>query len=66
MLQHALSKTAVLDQGEFFLVNSLGEHGPFNTYSEAVNAAESPTFSAPRFDRRKGYFVVDRREQESA
>lgn len=66
MLQHALSKSAVLGEGEFFLVNSLGEHGPFNTYSEAVNAAESAALSARRFDRRKGYFVVDRREQESA
>lgn len=66
MLQQAPKSPGVLGEGSYFLVNSMGEHGPFNTYNEAVNAAESPAMEARRFDRRRGYFVVDRSEQEAA
>ncbi len=66
MLQQAPRSHVTAGEGTYFLVNSMGEHGPFNTYKEAINAAESPAIETRRFDHRRGYFVVDRSEQEAA
>ncbi|MEQ3744998.1 MAG: hypothetical protein ABNH53_02025 [Henriciella sp.] len=52
--------------GRFFLITSTHEHGPFATYSDAVNAAEHPSAPLHGLDPRRGYCVVDHQEQEDA
>lgn len=54
------------EAGRFYLITSTTEHGPFPTYSDAVNAAEHPSAPLHGLDPRRGYCVVDRREQEDA
>lgn len=52
--------------GRFYLITSTREHGPFETYRAAVNAAEHPSAPLHGLDPRRGYCVVDRREEEDA
>ncbi len=54
------------ETGCFYLVTSNGEHGPYGSYGDAVNAAEDPRAPLHGLDPRRGYCVVDRREQEDA
>ncbi|MFN3214455.1 MAG: hypothetical protein ACE37M_15225 [Henriciella sp.] len=50
--------------GSFYLVTESGEHGPYETYDDAVDAAERPPANMIGFNPRKGYYVVDRSEPE--
>ncbi|MEL6859267.1 MAG: hypothetical protein AAFO74_12845 [Pseudomonadota bacterium] len=48
--------------GSFYLVTQSSEHGPFESYEDAVDAAEHPYPEMIGFNPRRGYFVVDRSE----
>ncbi|GAB5456515.1 MAG: hypothetical protein Hens2KO_27440 [Henriciella sp.] len=50
--------------GSFYLVTQTGEHGPYQTYDDAVDAAEHPPANMIGFNPRKGYCVVDRSEPD--
>ncbi|MEL6666812.1 MAG: hypothetical protein AAFQ24_11795 [Pseudomonadota bacterium] len=50
--------------GSFYLVTQTGEHGPYQTYDDAVDAAEHPPANMIGFNLRKGYCVVDRSEPD--
>ena len=50
--------------GSFYLVPQTGEHGPYQTYDAAVDAAEHPPANMIGFNPRKGYYVVDRSEPD--
>ena len=50
--------------GSFYLVTQSGEHGPYQTYVDAVDAAEHPPANMIGFNPRKGYYVVDRSEPD--
>ncbi len=40
--------------GSFYLVTQSGEHGPYQTYDDAVDAAEHPPANMIGFNPRKG------------
>lgn len=48
--------------GSFYLVTQTSEHGPFESYEDAVDAAEHPNPEMIGFNPRRGYFVIDRSE----
>ncbi len=48
--------------GSFYLVTQSSEHGPFESYEDAVDAAEHPNPEMIGFNPRRGYFVIDRSE----
>ena len=50
--------------GSFYLVTQTGEHGPYETYDDAIDAAEHPQPDMIGFNPRRGYFVVDRSDPE--
>lgn len=50
--------------GSFYLVTPTSEHGPYETYDDAVDAAEHPPANMIGFNSRKGYCVVDRSEPD--
>ena len=50
--------------GSFYLVTQTGEHGPYQTYDDAVDAAEHPPANMIGFNPRKSYCVVDRSEPD--
>ena len=52
------------EMGRFYLVTQAGEHGPYDTYDEAADAAEHPQPNMYGFNPRRGYHIVDRSEPE--
>ena len=50
--------------GHFYLVTRTGEHGPYETYDDAIDAAEHPHADMYGFNARRGYYVVDRSEPD--
>lgn len=50
------------ETGCFYLVTRTSEHGPFETYDDAVDAAEHPQPDMIGFNPRRGYYVIDRSE----
>lgn len=50
------------EMGSFYLVTQTSEHGPFETYDDAVDAAERPNPDMYGFNPRRGYYVIDRSE----
>jgi hypothetical protein len=50
--------------GAFYLITATSEHGPYETYEDAVDAAEHPPATMIGFNARRGYYVVDRSEPE--
>ncbi|MEP1142212.1 MAG: hypothetical protein ABJH52_00700 [Henriciella sp.] len=50
--------------GDFYLVTPTSEHGPYETYDDAVDAAEHPPANMIGFNPRRGYCVVDRSDPE--
>ncbi len=52
------------EQGHFYLVTHSGEHGPYDTYDDAVDAAEHRPADMIGFNPRRGYCVVDRSEPD--
>ena len=50
--------------GNFYLVTESGEHGPYETYDDAVDAAEHPQPNMIGFNPRRGYYVIDRSEPD--
>ena len=50
--------------GRFYLVTQSGEHGPYATYEDAVDAAEHPPANMIGFNPRRGYYVIDRSEPD--
>jgi len=50
--------------GAFYLITATSEHGPYETYEDAVDAAEHPPANMIGFNARRGYYVVDRSEQD--
>ncbi|MEM1148537.1 MAG: hypothetical protein AAGA72_05560 [Pseudomonadota bacterium] len=53
------------ETGSFYLVTQTSEHGPFDTYHDAVDAAEHPNPEMLGFNPRRGYYVVDRSEPDA-
>lgn len=50
--------------GHFYLVTEDCEHGPYDTYDDAIDAAEHPQPEMIGFNPRRGYYVVDRSEPD--
>jgi len=50
--------------GSFYLITPTSEHGPYETYEDAVDAAEHPPANMIGFNARRGYVVVDRSEPD--
>jgi hypothetical protein len=51
--------------GRFYLVTPTCEHGPYESYDEAVDAAEHPQPDMIGFNPRRGYYVIDRSEPDA-
>ena len=65
MLQLTEYSPARPELGHFYLVTQSGEHGPYETYGDAVDAAEHPQADMYGFNPRRGYYVVDRSEPDA-
>ena len=50
--------------GHFYLVTRNGEHGPYDSYDEAVDAASDPMNALHGIDTRGGYAVVEKGEPD--
>lgn len=50
------------ETGRFYLVTQTSEHGPFETYHDAIDAAEHPHAALYGFNPRRFYYVIDRSE----
>jgi len=50
--------------GSFYLVTQTREHGPYETYDQAIDAAQHPQPDMIGFNPNRGYCVIDRSEPD--
>ena len=64
MYQQTQDPAKYSPDGHYYLVTREGEHGPYDSYDEAVDAASDPMNPLHGIDTRGGYAVVDKGEPD--